>query len=312
MEQERQGGRPWSRAHDRNAGQPAPVDIDAHTGDPAWGLVLQCLRDIAGFERGVIYDVPRNQAPETVQGTPVFLRGSPAWSSYLRSREVMDDGTLSVILSLRPLDNGERRLVVDWGATYANAFLLVEPFGPRYDLTVATQGFRRELECIAERAVRRPGRNTEPEARTTAELRARLREAYGIWVSWTGPLPDGAIAIEPFRLEWPGETIAGALRPMLRARFPDAAFDAALAGLHEAEPELFSGRTVDRVRMPFLTRLGLPVPYEPELVERALRRLVNAGSLWVYERGPEAVSYHGPSRPVPEEMPSETFRTLVL
>lgn len=312
MEQERQVERPWSRARDRAERQPAPVDIDTRMGDPVWGLVLQCLRDIAGFERGVLYDVPRDQAPEPVEGTPVFLRGSPAWSSYLRSREMVDDGTISVILSLRPLDDGERRLVVDWGTTYANAFLLVEPFGQRYDLTVPGQGFRRGLEQIAENILRRAGRGGVHDDTATGELRARLREAYGIWISWTGPRPSGSVAVEPFRLASPTDTIAAALAPLLRGRYPDAAFDAALADLHETEPELFSGRTVERVRMPFLTRLGLPVPYEPELVERALRRLVNAGSLWVYERGPEAVSYHGPSRPVPEEMPGETFRTLVL
>ncbi len=82
--------------------------------------------------------------------------------------------------------------------------------------------------------------------------------------------------------------------------------------IKETEPELFSGRPVGRAHVPFLTRLGLPVLHDPALPVRAVRRLVNEGHAWVYERGPDAVSYHGPARPVPPSMSDAELERLIM
>jgi hypothetical protein len=69
---------------------------------------------------------------------------------------------------------------------------------------------------------------------------------------------------------------------------------------------------VARVRIPFLTRLGLPVLFAPERVDYALRHLVNEGRAWVFEDGPDPAYYHGPARPVPECMSAAEFERLIV
>src|SRR5215208_4389693 len=112
------------RGGPRREVEPAPEQ------PPAWRLVLRALAEASGFDRGLFYDLPFAEAPRSLPGTRVFLRGSPAWRRYLALRERYDDGTLTPLLSLRPLDDRERRLAVDWGASYANSFLLAEPLNP--------------------------------------------------------------------------------------------------------------------------------------------------------------------------------------
>ena len=292
--------------------RPAPAVRNA---PPAWRLVLRGLRELAGFDRGVFYDLPQAEAPARQPGTPIFLRGSAAWQEYLWAREQLDTGDLTLLLALRPLGDGERLLAVDWGNTYANAFLLVEPRDPLCDLTDPDNGIRRIVEAAARALLRRhdPDANpTNPWTRDTA-LGEALRDAFGAWVTWTAPPPIGGVPERvPLVPADSQDTLARLLALGLRERFPQGAFDEALADLLEKEPELFSGRPVARARMPFLTRLGLPVLHDPRCADRAVRRLVNEGRVWLFEQGPDAVSYHGPARPVPPTMPDSQFEQLII
>lgn len=282
---------------------------------PACRLVLRALRELSGFARGVLYDVSRAAAPARLPGTPVFLRGSPAWSAYLRARAQLDTGELALLLALRPLEEEERLLVVDWGTTYANTFLLVEPRDPACDLSDPANHVRRAVESVARALLRRRDPDEDPATPWTraTPLGAALRAAFGAWVLWPEP-PAARARSERVELvlSRPEETLADALLPRLRARFPQHAFEDALARLLEAEAELFAGRPVGRVRVPFLTRLGLPVLHDPRCANRALRRLVNEGRAWVFEHGPDGVFYHGPARPVPAGMTDAAFERLVV
>src|SRR5687768_12018026 len=84
---------------------------------------LAALREFTGAARGVVYDVPRGARPVREIGR-LRPRGSLAWDRFLDAREQMDSGELTLTIALRPLDDDEARLVVDWGCTYANTFLL--------------------------------------------------------------------------------------------------------------------------------------------------------------------------------------------
>ncbi len=275
--------------------------------------MLRALRELAGFARGVIYDVPRDAAPRPVPGTRVFLHGSPAWEQYLAAREQVDDGELSALLTLRPLPEEERLLVVDWGTTYANTLLLIEPRDPFCDLTEPANPVRRRLEAAAHTLLRRRGPEDDPATPWTraTPLGRILRDEFGAWLFWSAPLPAGETCRVTLVASGPDETLAGLLLPELRARFPQEAFDAALARLRETDGELFQGRAIN-VRIPFRTRLGLPVLYDPRCADRALRRLVNEGRATVTAYGPDGVWHYGPERPLPDEMSEEEFARLVM
>jgi hypothetical protein len=280
---------------------------------PAWRLVLRALAELSGFERGLFYDVPRAEAPRPLPGTRVFLRGSPAWRRFLAVREQLDDGGLTLLLSLRTLDDRERRLAVDWGNSHANALLLVEPLESACDLTDPAGDHRRSLAAAAEALLRRRAPEDEPAVPWTREtdLGATVRGLFGAWVAWPPPDSGGPPERLPLPLRGPTDTLRDALLPELAMRYTQQEFDAALADLYERERELFGG-PVARVRIPFLTRLGLPVPFNPYRVDHALRRLVNEGRAWVFEDGPDPTFYHGPARPVPERMTDAEFERLIV
>ncbi len=306
----RRPAQPETARDPAEAGPASTTSVDAEPRDPAARFVHRAVLDLAGANRTLLYGVPRDQAPAPLAGTPIFLRGSPAWQTYLRARERLDTGDLTLLVALRPLAPTERLLAVDWGTTYANTFLLVEPRDPACDLTDPTNAVRRRLEALARALLGRDG--AAPPTRETT-LGAALRGLYGVWVSWAGPPHDGGQAEE--HLLTPagsGDTLAALVRARLRECFPPAAFEDAFAHLHDREAELFNGRPIGRARTPFLTRLGLPVLYDPSDINRAARRLINAGRVWAYRHGPDGVSFHGPERPVPDTMSDAELERLIM
>jgi hypothetical protein len=278
---------------------------------PERRLQRRALRELAGFERGLLYDVPYAQAPRP--RTVVYVDGSPAWRRYLAAREQFDDGRLTMLLALRPLGAVERTLVVDWGTTYANTFLLVEPRDQTCDLTDGANPVQRRLDEMARALLRCHALDedaAEPWTRRTP-LGEALRQIFGVWVFWSAPLPHGRIRRVPLTLLTPNDTLAGRLLPALRAEFSQERFDAALAVLVERERELFR-RSVACARIPFRTRLGLPMLHDPYCVDRAIRRLVNEGRLTVRDGAAGGALYRGPERPVPDAMTDAEFERLLL
>ncbi|MGH2587122.1 MAG: hypothetical protein ACRDJE_19590 [Dehalococcoidia bacterium] len=295
------------------SGTGRPPIAPAAPADPAWQLLLRTLVELGGFERTLFYDVPRAEAPVPQAGTRVFLRGSPAWGRYLSARALADDGELTLLLSLRLLADGERRLAVDWGNSHANAFLLVEPTDPTCDLTDPENALRRSLEAAARTLLRDRGPDSTPALPWTKEtpLAATLRRVYGAWIAWPEPYTEASPEPIPLTTADPEGALRRRLLDEVARRYPQASFDDALAGLYERERELFGG-PVARTRLPFLTRLGLPVLYNPRRVDHALRRLVNEGRAWVFEDGPDPAFYHGPQRPVPDRMTDAEFERLLV
>lgn len=292
---------------------PAPALPATARGRPEWRLILRALWELCGFDRGVFYDVPAAAAPARLPGSPVLLNGSPAWNTYLQAREALDTGDLTLLLAMRPLPPAERLLATDWGTTYANALLLIEPREPAFDLTDPENEQRRALEAAARVVLARRGPEDQPDMPWTRDtaVGARLRRAYGVWWCWSNGRREAPDAVG-LSCTGADDTLTGAVAGELRRRFPVESFVSTLAKLTATEPELFSGRAVGRARLPFLTRLGLPVLHESALPVRAVRRLVNEGHVWVYERGPDAVSYHGPARPLPGTMPEAELEHLIM
>jgi len=106
--------------------------------------------------------------------------------------------------------------------------------------------------------------------------------------------------------------MAEALQAEMARAFPPPAFATALRDLVTKEEELFASLSpVARVVIPFFSRLGLPIPYDPRLVTRAFRQAVNEGLTWVREPVDDGPFYRGPSRPVPESLSDEEFEALV-
>jgi hypothetical protein len=296
---------------------PAVADAIAETSAgadrPQWRLVLRALAEMGGFERGVLYDVPRAEAPRVASTSGAYVRSTSAWRRFLRNRARLDDGPLTLMLALRRLDDAERRLAVDWGCRHANSFVLVEPLDQVCDLTDPSNAVRRTLDSIADQLLNRHNadfRLAEPWTRSTA-LGTAVRSAFGTWIAWREPhseLPPDEIVL---RLDHPESTLKGRLLEQLITRYPQASFDAALEDLYERERELFGG-PVARARMPFRTRLGLPVLYDVRRVDDALRRLVNKGEAWLFEDGPDPAVYHGHGHPVPERMTDAEFEQLLV
>ena len=283
---------------------------------PEQRILLRALQDLAGTARGVVYDVPRTQRPRLQPLSPIYVEGSAAWYRYLRARRSLDDGQLTLLLSLRQLPEDERRLAVDWGAAYANSFLLVEPRVAACDLSDPRSPVAREVLALCRQAAVSEPHKADAGAgareRWTAHtpLGERLREMYGRWVCWDAPLPEGRTEETPLRLSGPADTLSVQLLPLLYERFPQQSFDAALAELRQRERELFGG-TVANARSAFRTRLGLPVLHDPRAPDRAVRRLVNLGHMSVVSGLPGGRVF-GPGRRVPDDMPDDEFERLQM
>ncbi len=276
-------------------------------------MLLEALRDLAVGRRGVIYDVPASERPRTVPGS-IFVRGGAAWRRFLDAREAVDAGEPTLLISLRVLDEAERHLVVDWGTTYANTFLLVEPRDWRCDLTDPENTFSHRLDDAmdASVALAPPGDAVATVGWTRGTpLSGLLHEAYGVWRYWTVPSRQGVTRSIPLDLGEAGDTLWARLQPILDERFPQASFDRAVARLRASDRELLGG-PVARARSVFRTRLGLPVMHDTACVDRAVRHLVDAGSMRVMAASMPGRPIFGAGRPVPAEVTDEEFAGFVM
>jgi hypothetical protein len=269
----------------------------------ASAAVRRALEAVAGAARVLVYDLSREDVPDRVTRTGITLRGSQRWQAYLERRRTFDDGYLSLVLSLRRLERSERLLAVNWGTAHANTLLLIEPLETDVDLSDADNLAARELRRAAEPATGGPD---------GPRLEALLRQIYGYWVYWPAApaTEDGWQRLE-LALSDPPATLSQQLEQALQRVFPPRAFDEQLSRLFRYESELFTGRSVERARSPFLTRLGLPAVYAPPVVTAAIRRMVNAGQLSAYMAGGKG-SFQGPAEPVPDEVPDELFERMLL
>jgi hypothetical protein len=279
---------------------------------PEQQLWLAALRHLAGSARGVVYDVPLRERPHRRPGR-IALRGSAPWERYLDSRERLDSGELTLVVSLRPLDDDEAAIAIDWGTTYANTFLLVEPGDPRCDLTAPDNRCAVRVRAATIHTLRTapPPEEQSAEWLDGTPLVTLLRQIFGTWVHWDAPLPSGAVERTPLDLSRSGETFGGALIAELHARFPQDAFDRELVRLQFHERELLWG-PVSRSRSVFRTRLGLPVLLDTFAPDRAVRQLANRGRITVVDPDrPRALPF-GLGHPVPVDLPDEQFARFVV
>ena len=262
--------------------------------------------------RGVVYDLPHSLRPRPVPGS-IFVRGTTAWRRYLDAREAVDVGEPAVLIAFRVMDDEERYLVVDWGTTYANTFLLIEPRDWRCDLSDPLNPFTRRLdEALALTLAAAPEGGVLPEGWTRASPLGRLlRELFGTWRYWTASSPASATRRISLELREDSDTIWSRLLPELSERFPQAAFDRALGRLHGSDRELFGG-PVPRARSVFRTRLGLPVLHDVRCVDRAVRRLVNEGAMRVVSPTAPGRPIFGPGRPIPDGISDDEFAQFVM
>jgi hypothetical protein len=274
-------------------------------------LATRALRDLAGTNNGVVYDLPRSEKPAPIPGS-IFVRGTASWRQYLDAREQADSGQPAILFALRPLDNEERNLVVDWGTTYPNTFFLIEPEDWRCDLTDPETSFSRDLDEAIEQTLR----IAPPEAHIVdgwtraTPLGRLLGELFGRWVYWSGPAPYGQIQEVPLDLTH-GETVWGEILNELTERFPQVAYDRALAYLNDWERELLGG-PLPRAQSVFRTRLGMPILRDPRDVDRAVRRLVNEGRMSVIGATLPGKPIFGRGRPVPEEISEDEFARFLM
>ena len=279
---------------------PTTPRVIATAGDTAESRALQrAFVALAGQARLLLYDLPRAEAPRRLDVAGVTLEATPRWSVYLRNRRLFDDGRLTLLIALRRLPPEERLLVVDWGTAYANAFLLLEPSEPGVDLTDPANPAGR---CVTVAAA---GSNT-------TELLAVLRDLYASWVYWpvAPAAPESSRRVD-LPLAESDATLLERLEGVLRSVYPPSRLRSHLVRLLREESELFSGRTVERARSPFLTRLGLPKVYDPSTFTEVMRHLVNDG--YVAVRAADGnYSFKGPEAPIPESMPNELVERLVL
>lgn len=274
-------------------------------------LATRAFRDLAGTNNGVIYDLPRSARPQPIPGS-IFVRGSAAWRTYLDAREQADSGQPAILFALRPLDDEERNLVVDWGTTYPNTFFLMEPLDWRCDLTDPETSFSHDLD----RALDDTLSAAPPEAHTpdgwtrSTPLGRLLAELFGRWVYWSGPAPYGQIQEVPLDLGR-RDTVWGCILNELVERFPQVAYDRALAYLNDWERELLGG-PLPRAQSVFRTRLGMPILRDPRNVDRAVRRLVNEGRMSVIGATLPGKPIFGRGRPVPDEITEDEFARFVM
>jgi len=279
--------------HNRGVGSNKPVP------NPAWDTLSLAFAALAGHVRFLVYDLAPEDAPLRLSRTGITLRGSERWTAYLSRRRALDDGQLTLVLALRHLQRTERLLAVDWGTAHANAFLLIEPLDPEIDLSSARQVAARDVRAAAER-------------RDAALVESMLRSLYGSWVYWpAAPATEDGTQQAGLPLTEARATLFERLQQALPDIFPPRAFVEQLSRLLRDESELFHGRTVERARSPFLTRLGLPAVYDPTLVTVAVRHLVNEGRISAFPAGGGGF-FQGPSVPVPDEVPNELFERMLL
>ncbi|MFA7248853.1 MAG: hypothetical protein WC273_04410 [Dehalococcoidia bacterium] len=278
-------------------------------GDPRRRLLAAAFHQLAGTARAVVYEVPHPLRPRAVTGS-IFPRSTAPWRGFLDAREAVDTGEPTVLVSLRVLDDEERHLAVDWGTTYPNTFLLVEPHDYRCDLSDPDNPFARRLAATVDALAVAPGRGARPRAPGRSPLDRLLREMFGTWRYWPATERSGMTRGRRLELRDGRATIWSSLLPELVERFPQAAFDRALRRLLASDRELFAG-PVPRARSVFRTRLGLPFLHDARYVDRAVRRLVNAGALSVVAAPPRRATF-GPGRPVPDGIPEEDFERFVM
>lgn len=263
----------------------------------------QALAAIAGHSRVLLYDLPVADAPRRLDAAGVALHASPRWQEYLRNRRLFDDGRLTLLISLRRLPPEERLLVVDWGTAYANTFLLLEPSEEGVDLTDPKNPAAGRVTAAA---------RTASASSDSSELAQTLRGVYASWVYWPAApaAPESSRRVD-LPLADDDATLIDRLNEVLRGVYPPSRLRSHLIRLLREESELFTGRSVERARSPFLTRLGLPKVYDPSTFTEVMRRLVNEG--YVAVRAQDGLcSFKGPELPIPESMPNELFERLLL
>ncbi len=257
--------------------------------------VAAALERLAGTPRALIYDVSEPDAPSREQPQTPFVNGSSAWWAFVDRRRAMDDGQdLTLLISMRGLSLDERLLMVNWGTAFANAFLVVEPADPWLDLTTQ-DGIDQFATAAGE---------DEPDA--------LVRSAYAEWIYW---IRDDQGRIESRRATLPlkaGGTLFDTLWQRLPQTFPAEAFLSSLTLLQLKEAELFTGgREVARAIIPFLTRLGLPIVWDPRHVIKGVRQLVDAGLAWVEDPEDDLRFYRGPSEPIPSDVSDERVALML-
>jgi len=257
--------------------------------------VAAALTRLAGTPRALLYDVSEPDAPNRDGPQTPFVSGSEAWWAFVDRRRALDDGQdLTLLVSMRGLSLDERLLVVNWGTAFANAFLVIEPSDPWLDLT--TQ------EGIDQFAASSGAMNAD-------EL---VRRAYAEWIYWirddTGELESRRATLSLTS----DVTLFETLWERLPETFPAAAFLSSLTLLQLKESELFTGgREVARAIIPFLTRLGLPIVWDPRHVITGVRQLVDAGLAWVQDPEDNWRLYRGPSEPIPAEISDERVALMM-
>ena len=115
----------------------------------------------------------------------------------------------------------------------------------------------------------------------------------------------------PLRLSGPDETLWGRILSELDDRFPQPAFDRALAYVNDWEQELLGG-PVPRARSVFRTRLGMPILRDALCVDHAVRRLANQGRMTIIGASLPGRPIFGRGRPVPEEISDEEFVNFLM
>jgi hypothetical protein len=257
--------------------------------------VAAALKRLAGTPRALVYDVSEADAPSREQPQTPYVSGSDGWWAFVDRRRKLDDGRdLTILVSMRGLRMDERLLAVNWGTAYANAFLVVEPSDPWLDLTTQT------------------GIDQFASENGATSANALVRRAYAEWIYW---IRDEEGELESRRatlsLE-PGATLFSTLRQRLPETFPAAAFLSSLTLLQLREAELFTGGSeVARAIMPFLTRLGMPIVWNPRPIIQGVRQLVDAGLAWVQDPADEWRYYRGPERPIPDEISDEQVALML-
>jgi hypothetical protein len=251
--------------------------------------LLTALAGLAGTPRTLVYDVTEAEAPHRSSPSTPFVHGSEAWWRFIERRRSLDDGQgLNLLVSLRGLRADERLLAVNWGARFANSFLLIEPADPWLDLSTAEGVAEYERHSAAKHA---------PDL---------VRAAYAEWNYWVrdekGELESRSATLSVGT----HETLWQVVEQRLPQTFPAAAFLSSLTLLTLKEAELFTGgKSVGRAVAPFLTRLGLPVLYDARHVIQGVRQLVNAGLTWVQDPEDNWRHYRGPAEPIPAEISDE-------
>ena len=256
---------------------------------------VSALTKLAGTPRLLIYDVAEADAPERSSPSTPFVRGPQSWWRFIERRRALDNAQgLNLLVSLRGLSYDERLLVINWGTSFANSFLMIEPSDPWLDLTTP--------EGIQEFA-------DKTGAKDATEL---VRAAYAEWIYWVHD-DDGRLERRDAELDLKeNSTLWDAVWERLPSTFPASAFLSSLTMLTLRESELFTGgRQVGRAVIPFLTRLGLPVVYDGRIVVQGVRELVNAGLTRVFDPQDRGRVYKGPIDPIPAHYSDERVALMM-